>query len=80
MLSRSEKCCLYAGKEKNFMYSHLHAPGYEAKPKPVGLAFGGSIGNERVFLDEDFSKIIVRHHAYDKTYQPGPLFPNQVHS
>ncbi|PWA81120.1 TLD-domain containing nucleolar protein [Artemisia annua] len=66
-----------SGKEKNFMYSHLHAPGYEAKPKPVGLAFGGSMGNERVFIDEDFSRITVRHHAYDKTYQPGPLFPNQ---
>ncbi|KAI3776431.1 hypothetical protein L1987_46213 [Smallanthus sonchifolius] len=66
-----------SGKEKNFVYSHLHSPGYEAKPKPVGIAFGGSIGNERVFMDEDFSKITVRHHAYDKTYQPGALFPNQ---
>lgn len=66
-----------SGKEKNFVYSHLHSPGYEAKPKPVGIAFGGSIGNERVFMDEDFSKLIVRHHAYDKTYQPGALFPNQ---
>ncbi|XP_071698531.1 uncharacterized protein [Rutidosis leptorrhynchoides] len=66
-----------SGKEKNFVYSHLHSPGYEAKPKPAGIAFGGSIGNERVFIDEDFSRLTVRHHAYDKTYQPGPLFPNQ---
>ncbi|XP_076952824.1 uncharacterized protein LOC143626717 [Bidens hawaiensis] len=66
-----------SGKEKNFVYSHLHSTGYEAKPKPVGIAFGGSIGNERVFMDEDFSKLTVRHHAYDKTYQPGALFPNQ---
>lgn len=66
-----------SGKEKNFVYSHLHSPVYEAKPKPVGIAFGGSIGNERVFIDEDFSTLTVRHHAYDKTYQPGALFPNQ---
>ncbi|KAK1421029.1 hypothetical protein QVD17_23077 [Tagetes erecta] len=66
-----------SGKEKNFVYSHLHSTGYEAKPKPVGIAFGGSIGNERVFMDEDFSRITVRHHAYDKTYQSGALFPNQ---
>ncbi|KAL4578940.1 hypothetical protein LXL04_015072 [Taraxacum kok-saghyz] len=66
-----------AGKEKNFVYSHLHVAGYEAKPKPVGIGFGGSMGNERVFMDEDFSKLIVRHHAYDKTYHPGFLFPNQ---
>jgi hypothetical protein len=51
---------------------------YEAKPKPVGLAFGGTIGNERIFLDEDFCKVIIRHHAVDKTYQHGSLVPNQV--
>lgn len=69
-----------AGKEKNFVYSHLHPQirVYEANPKPVGLAFGGTVGNERVFLDEDFSKIVVRHHAVDKTYQHGSLIPNQV--
>ncbi|KAI4320952.1 hypothetical protein MLD38_034383 [Melastoma candidum] len=68
-----------SGKEKNFMYSHLHptARMYEPKPKPVGIAFGGTLGNERVFLDEDFSRITIRHHAGDKTYQPGPLIPNQ---
>ncbi|KAF5803742.1 putative TLDc domain-containing protein [Helianthus annuus] len=66
-----------SGKEKNFVYSHLHVTGYEAKPKPVGIAFGGSIGNERIFMDEDFSKLTVCHHAYDKTYQSGALFPNQ---
>lgn len=67
-----------SGKEKNFVYSHSHPTSrYEPHPKPVGIAFGGSIGNERIFLDDDFAKVTVRHHAVDKTYQPGPLFPNQ---
>ncbi|EES13035.2 uncharacterized protein LOC8082554 isoform X1 [Sorghum bicolor] len=68
-----------SGKEKNFMYCHLHPQirAYEANPKPVGLAFGGTIGNERIFLDEDFSRVLVRHHAVDKTYQHGSLIPNQ---
>ncbi|XP_006653852.2 uncharacterized protein LOC102721075 [Oryza brachyantha] len=68
-----------SGKEKNFTYCHLHPQirVYEAKPKPVGLGFGGTIGNERIFLDEDFSKLMVRHHAVDKTYQHGSLIPNQ---
>ncbi|KAK8623300.1 hypothetical protein V6N13_118188 [Hibiscus sabdariffa] len=68
-----------SGKEKNFVYSHLHPTGrvYEAHPKPVGIAFGGTTTNERVFMDEDFAKLIVRHHAMDKTYQHGPLIPNQ---
>ncbi|CAM0902246.1 unnamed protein product [Alopecurus aequalis] len=68
-----------AGTEKNIMYCHLHTllKTYEAKPKPLGLAFGGSIGNERIFIDEDFSKVTVRHHAVDKTYQHGSLIPNQ---
>ena len=62
------------------MYSHLRPQirVYEANPKPVGLAFGGTVGNERIFLDEDFSKVVVRHHAVDKTYQHGSLIPNQV--
>lgn len=68
------------GKEKNFVYSHLHpsAKVYEPRPKPVGLGFGGTIGNERIFIDVDFARITLRHHAVDRTYQPGPLFPNQV--
>ncbi|KAH8509559.1 hypothetical protein H0E87_011351 [Populus deltoides] len=68
-----------SGKEKNFVYSHLHPTGrvYEARPKPVGIAFGGTIGNERVYMDGDFSRVTVRHHAVDKTYQQGSLFPNQ---
>ncbi|BFG17688.1 hypothetical protein CerSpe_039620 [Prunus speciosa] len=67
------------GKEKNFVYSHLHPTGraYQPKPKPVGIGFGGSMGNERIFIDEDFSKVTIRHHAADKTYQPGSLFPDQ---
>lgn len=68
-----------SGKEKNFVYSHLHPTGrvYDPHPKPVGVAFGGSIRNERIFIDEDFAKVTVRHHAADKTYQSGSLFPNQ---
>lgn len=82
--------CLYAispvfhafsssGKEKNFVYSHLHPTGrvYEAHPTPVGIAFGGSVGNERILMDGDFATVTVRHHAVDKTYQHGSLFPNQ---
>ncbi|GAB4852499.1 hypothetical protein Ancab_016713 [Ancistrocladus abbreviatus] len=68
-----------SGKEKNFLYSHLHPVGrvYEPHPKPVGIGFGGTIGNFRVFIDEDFSKVTIRHHAGDKTYQPGSLIPTQ---
>ncbi|KAJ4839721.1 hypothetical protein Tsubulata_041014 [Turnera subulata] len=68
-----------SGKEKNFVYSHLHPTGrvYEPHPKPVGIAFGGTVGNERIFIDEDFAKITVRHHVVDKTYHHGSLFPNQ---
>ncbi|KAH6780185.1 TLD-domain containing nucleolar protein [Perilla frutescens var. hirtella] len=69
---------LASGREKNFVYSHLHPTGrYEANPKPAGIAFGGSIGNERISLDEDFARVTLRHHAVDKTYQHGALFPNQ---
>ncbi|KAK9136232.1 hypothetical protein Syun_015562 [Stephania yunnanensis] len=68
-----------SGKEKNFVYSHLHLSSrvYEPRPKPVCLSFGGTMGNERIFIDEDFAKVIVRHHAVDKTYQHGSLIPNQ---
>lgn len=68
-----------SGKEKNFVYSHLHPTGrvYESHPKPVGIAFGGTTANERIFIDEDFARVTIRHHAMDKTYQPGSLIPNQ---
>ncbi|XP_043714996.1 uncharacterized protein LOC122663386 [Telopea speciosissima] len=68
-----------SGKEKNFVYSHLHPASrvYDPHPKPVGIAFGGTIGNERIFVDEDFARLTIRHHAVDKSYQPGPLVPNQ---
>ncbi|TYI42927.1 hypothetical protein ES332_A01G133000v1 [Gossypium tomentosum] len=68
-----------SGKEKNYVYSHLYPTGrvYESHPKPVGIAFGGTTTNERIFIDEDFAKLTVRHHAMDKTYQPGSLIPNQ---
>ncbi|KAF5192038.1 Tld-domain containing nucleolar protein [Thalictrum thalictroides] len=66
------------GKEKNFVYSHLHRGRvYDPHPKPEGIGFGGTIGNERVFIDEGFARVTVRHHAVDKTYQPGSLVPNQ---
>lgn len=62
------------------MYSHLHPTGrlYEPYPKPVGIGFGGTIGNNRIFLDEDFARVTLNHHALDKTYQPGSLCPGQV--
>lgn len=68
-----------SGKDKNFMYSHLHPTVkiYEPNPKPVGLAFGGTLGSERIFIDEDFARVTVRHHAVDKTYQHGSLIPSQ---
>ncbi|KAK6115762.1 hypothetical protein DH2020_008031 [Rehmannia glutinosa] len=78
-LSPAFHAILSSGREKNFVYSHLHPTGrvYDAHPKPVGVAFGGNIGNERIFMDEDFARVTVRHHAVDKTYQHGALFPNQ---
>lgn len=68
-----------SGTEKNYVYSHLHPAvrAYDPHPKPIGIAFGGTIGNERIFIDEDFAKVTIRHHAVDKTYQHGSLFPNQ---
>lgn len=51
---------------------------YEARPRSVGIAFGGTQGNERVFIDEDFARIRIRHHGVDKTYQPGFLIPGQA--
>lgn len=57
---------------------HPSARVYDPHPKPVGIAFGGTTGNERIFMDEDFARVTVRHHVVDKTYQPGPLFPDQV--
>ncbi|XP_027903058.1 uncharacterized protein LOC114163139 [Vigna unguiculata] len=67
------------GKEKNFVYSHLRPTGkvYQPHPKPVGLAFGGTPGNERIFIDQDFAKVTVRHHSVDKTYRSASLFPDQ---
>lgn len=68
-----------SGKERNFAYCHLRPTvrAYNPNPKPVGLSFGGSLGNERIFIDEDFARVTVRHHAVDKTFQHGSLIPNQ---
>ncbi|KAI3942516.1 hypothetical protein MKW98_013168 [Papaver atlanticum] len=72
--------CSPTGRDKNFIYSHLQPAGrgvYEPHPKPVGVAFGGTPGNERIFINQDFSTMTIRYHAVDKTYRPGSLFPNQ---
>ncbi|KAL0928304.1 hypothetical protein M5K25_000177 [Dendrobium thyrsiflorum] len=44
------------GKEKNFLYNHLHPTGrvYEANPKPASLAFGGTRGS----LTENYEQFI----------------------
>ena len=49
-----------------------------SKPAVTGIGLGGRAGRERLFLDEDFETATVRHHAVDKTFQPGLLFPGQV--
>lgn len=74
------KCLFLSGKEKNFVYSHLHPAGrvYAPHPKPIGIGFGGSTGKKRIFLDEDFATVTLNHYAADRTYQPGSLCPNQV--
>lgn len=72
----------HAGIGSNFVYSHSHvatSTSYLQQQKgPEGIAFGGDIGKERLFLDEDFMHLIIRHHAVDKTYEAGHLLPNQV--
>ncbi|KAH7280804.1 hypothetical protein KP509_36G015100 [Ceratopteris richardii] len=85
-------CCIFSlqpvthpfrpsGRGSNFVYSHSHvgtsASYLQQQRGPQGIAFGGSIGKERVFLDEDFMHIFIRHHAIDKTYEPGQLLPDQ---
>eukprot|EP00249_Psilotum_nudum_P014726 c24970_g1_i2 orf=227-1717(+) len=50
---------------------------YQVQPKPNGIGFGGDHGKERLWLDEDFIWLTVRHHAMDRTYQPGSIIPNQ---
>ncbi|KAL2651281.1 hypothetical protein R1flu_019409 [Riccia fluitans] len=68
-----------SGKEKYYVYSHKHTAGavYSAQKSVEGIGFGGSYGKERVWLNEDFATLTVRHHAVDKTYQPGALVPGQ---
>lgn len=72
-------CCL-AGRETNYVYSHKRTPGtvYSSHPKPEGVGFGGSQGKERLWLDDEFLNVNIRHHALDKSYHPGPLVPGQV--
>ncbi|KAL9271597.1 hypothetical protein AKJ16_DCAP25566 [Drosera capensis] len=68
-----------SGKQKNFLYSRLRPVGkvYESHQKPAGIGFGGTIKDHRIFIDEEFERATIRHHAGDKSYQPGPLVPNQ---
>eukprot|EP00250_Pteridium_aquilinum_P000904 c11084_g1_i1 orf=105-1715(+) len=88
----SRGCCIFAldpvmqpfhpsGMGSNFVYSHSHvatSTSYLQQQKgPEGIAFGGDIGKERLFLDKDFMHLTVRHHAVDKTYESGHLLPNQ---
>eukprot|EP00271_Cylindrocystis_brebissonii_P015872 TRINITY_DN38923_c0_g1_i1.p1 TRINITY_DN38923_c0_g1~~TRINITY_DN38923_c0_g1_i1.p1 ORF type:complete len:626 (+),score=123.83 TRINITY_DN38923_c0_g1_i1:253-2130(+) len=83
-------CCLVAmqprfipfraqGRESNFVYSHAVLPGqgYRAVQRPQGIGFGGSVGKERIWLDEEFATISTRHHAVDNTFQKGELVPGQ---
>ncbi|XP_024536448.1 uncharacterized protein LOC9630386 [Selaginella moellendorffii] len=67
------------GKEKNYVYSHKTAPGggYNSRPMPNGIGFGGSMENERIWISDDFSTVTLRHHAVDKTYQAGFILPYQ---
>ncbi|KAI6688324.1 hypothetical protein NL676_025152 [Syzygium grande] len=57
------------------IYSHLHpsARVYEPRPKPVGLGFGGIIGNERIFIDEDFARITLGIMLWTKLINRGYL-------
>lgn len=85
------ECCLFAldpvmqpfrpsGIGSNFVYSHSHvatSTSYLQQKGPEGIAFGGDIGKERLFLDEDFLHLNIRHHALDKTYEAGNFLPNQ---
>eukprot|EP00897_Mesotaenium_endlicherianum_P009832 jgi/Mesen1/8878/ME000530S08278 len=67
------------GRESNYVYSHVKVPGqgYRATQQPQGVGFGGSVGKERLWLDDEFEKVTVRHHAVDKSYQHGDLVPHQ---
>ncbi|KAL3700472.1 hypothetical protein R1sor_018494 [Riccia sorocarpa] len=68
-----------AGKDKYYVYSHKQnaGVGYSAQKSVEGIGFGGSYGKERVWLNEDLTTMILRHHAVDKTYHPGALVPGQ---
>ncbi|KAJ7552515.1 hypothetical protein O6H91_06G058600 [Diphasiastrum complanatum] len=83
-------CCIFAiepefhpfrttGRDRCFVYSYKQAPGsmYSSQPKQEGIGFGGGYGKQRVWLDDDFLSVTVRHHAVDKSYQSGKLVPGQ---
>lgn len=88
----STGCCLFAldpvmqpfrctGRGSNYVYSHAHVANTfhnaQLLQRPDGIGFGGENGKERLWINDDFSQLIVRHHAVDKTYQPGLLLPQQ---
>ena len=58
------------GREKNSVYSHKRSTAAPSRPhpQPEGIGFGGSEGKEKVWLDEEFKNLTLRHHAVDKTY------------
>ncbi|GAQ82889.1 TLD family protein [Klebsormidium nitens] len=87
----SSSSCLFAlkptfkvfratGRESNVVFCHakVAGQGYQTSPLPEGLGLGGSLGKERVWLDDNATpgKVTVRHHAVDKTFQPGALVPD----
>ena len=64
------------------MYTSPHASSNKSYfgqlKRSTGIGFGGEIGKERLWIDEDFMCVTVRHHAVDKTYETGHLVPDQV--
>lgn len=72
------------GRESNFVYSHSRLPGarYSSSNHSTvtAVAFGGSVGRERVVLDSELETVTLRHHTSCRTYQPGGILPTQGYS
>ena len=70
------------GTASNFLYTSPQASSNKSYfgqlKRTTGIGFGGEIGKERLWIDEDFMGVTVRHHAVDKTYETGHLVPDQV--
>jgi hypothetical protein len=70
-----------AGTASNFLYTSPASSNktyFGQTKKTTGIGFGGEVGKERLWIDEDFTSVTVRHHAVDKTYEYGHLLPEQV--